>query len=219
MKKPRTRKEMIAYLAGHFRYDTMSSWNQSSSYAVEIKVRSLNLTQEQQGAVYEMLDVQDAWDESGYNSILRDFDRRNNYIYQIGTNGRSGGYLVLYQGGSKPSEHKSQCRACGQRNYQALTEEPGQCGKCNRQTRYNRDFPPDVFTRPGLSLDMNEDFEDKSEWSTQALRNRVDTVWDFDQTCARAVRVYVDYAMENKVVEKTIRVPKKIRVAEPRVSQ
>lgn len=218
MPKPRTRKEMVAYLSGHFRYDTMNSWNQSTSYAVKIKAHHLGLTKEQEDAVFAMLDVQDSWNESGYNEILHDFDRRYNHVWQISTNGRSGGYLVLIQGGTRPSEHKSVCRACGQRNYQTVETEPGKCGRCNRDTRYNYAFPPDVYAQPGRDVDMHADFDDKDEWDMRSLRDRVDLIWDFDQTVARAVKAYVAYAMENKVVEKTIRVPKKVRVAEPRVS-
>ena len=211
--KPRTRKDMIAYLTEHFRYDTMNSWNQATSYAVKIKVRYLNLSREDSDAVYEMLDVPDSWDESGFNHVLREFDQRYNHAYQIGSNGRSGGYLVLYQGGAKPSEHKSQCRQCGQRNFTAAEPEPAQCGRCQAMARYNRKFPLEPYTYPGKGFDMGEDF---AEWSTEDLRNRVDLVWDFDQTCARAVKAYVDYAHENKVVEATIHVPKNIHVAVPR---
>jgi len=38
--------------------------------------------------------------------------------YTIGSNGRSGGYLVLYQGEYYDPGYKSRCRACGQLNYQ-----------------------------------------------------------------------------------------------------
>lgn len=31
------RKEMIAFLKNHFRYDTMNSWNRSTSYANNVK--------------------------------------------------------------------------------------------------------------------------------------------------------------------------------------
>lgn len=211
--KPRTRKDMIAYLAEHFRYNTMNSWNRATSYAVRIKVRDLDLSRENQNAVYEMLDVEDSFRESGFNHALHEFDRRYSHSYQIGQNGRSGGYLVLYQGGTKPSEHKSQCRACGQRNFTVADPEPGQCGRCGVAMRYNREFPPEVFSYPGKSLDMGEDF---AEWDTYAIRQRVDLVWDFDKACAWAVKAYVQYARENKSVEEVIHVPKTIHVAVPR---
>lgn len=101
MRKPRTKAAMIEYLRGHFRYDTMNSWNVATSYAVNIKVH--NLPHDQQDAVYEMLDVPASWRASGFNAILRQFDQRYGHCWQIGSNGRSGGYLVLYQGGARPA--------------------------------------------------------------------------------------------------------------------
>jgi len=213
MSKPRTRKAMIQYLTEHFRYDTMNSWNQAHSYAVKIKVNALELSRDDREAIYQMLDVETSWDESGFNHVLREFDKRHNYAFQIGTNGRSGGYLVLYQGGSKPSEHKSQCRQCGQRNFQHVEVEPGQCGACRAMARYNREFAPVPYTNPGKGLDEDRDFAD---WSTSDLKWRVDVVWDFDQTCARACKAYVQFARENQAIEETIQIPRKITVAVPR---
>jgi hypothetical protein len=210
MRKPRTKQQMVDFLMKHFRYDTMSSWNRADSYATKIKAHSLGLTLTEQDAVYAMLDVQDSHQESGFNAVLSDFDRRHNFSYQIGVNGRSGGYLVLCSGGSKPSEHKSQCRKCGQRNFQTVEVEPGQCGKCHAQARYNRAFQPETFTNPGQGIDMDGDF---AEWDTSSLKQRVDLVWDFDKTCQRAVRAYVNFALENKVVEETVFIPKTVRVA------
>ncbi len=208
MRKPRTKKAMVEYLKSHFRYDTMNNWNRATSYAVNIKVR--NLPHEQQDAVYEMLDVSDSWSASGFNHWLNEFDRRHNYCWQIGVNGRSGGYLVLYQGGAKPSEHKSLCRACGQRNFTAAEPEPAQCGKCHAMQRFNYKFPLQPYTQPGLGLDMGEDF---SEWSMDDLRNRVEIVWDFDKTCASAVAAYARYALGHTAQRKTIKVAKEITVA------
>lgn len=42
--------------------------------------------------------------------MIEDFNEEHNFQWQTGTNGRSGGYLVLYQGGTKPSGYKSFCR-------------------------------------------------------------------------------------------------------------
>ena len=212
--KPRTRKAMIAYLAEHFRYDTMNSWNRATSYAVNIKASHITLPAGvDREAVYQMLDVQDAWDESGFNAILREFDARHFHCFQIGTNGRSGGYLVLYQGGTRASEHKSQCRNCGQANFQAVTTEPGVCGRCGATARYNRDFPPVVYTKPGLGMDEDRDY---SEYDISSLRAKVDIVWDFDQTCARAVDAYVRFAADNQAVEIEVPCTRKVIVAQAR---
>ena len=39
----RSRAAMTAYLDGHFRYPTMNSWNQATSYACNLKVDHLGL--------------------------------------------------------------------------------------------------------------------------------------------------------------------------------
>jgi len=88
---------MIAYLAGHGRYNTMNSWNCSTSYAQCVKVDQLGLDRETVMAALEMLEVSEAFD--GFRRTLRRFDQRHEYRWQIGQNGRSSGYLVLYQGG------------------------------------------------------------------------------------------------------------------------
>jgi hypothetical protein len=212
--KPRTRKAMIAYLSRHFRYDTMSSGNWATSYAVNIKAQNVPLPAGiDRECVYQMLDVQDAWDKSGFNAILREFDARHFHCFQIGTNGRSGGYLVLYRGGTRASEHKSQCRTCGQANFQAVETEPGVCERCHATARYNRDFPPVVYTLPGQGLDEDGDF---SEYDTSSLRSKVDVVWDFDQTCARAVDAYVRFAADNRAVEVEVPCTRKVIVAQAR---
>jgi ribosomal protein S27AE len=212
MRKPRSRKDMIEFLNSHARYHTMNSWNASTSYSVCVKVNNLSLTREQRDACYEMLDIEDVWDESRYNDVLRDFDERHNWEWQIGTNGRSGGYLVLYQGYRKQSEHKSVCPSCGQRNFEAATPESNKCGRCGKDGRYNHTFH-EKGCWSGRSTDMHEDF---SGWDLHDLRSRVDLVRDFDQTCAAAVKQFVLFAMENKAVTKTVMVPKQIVVAEAR---
>jgi hypothetical protein len=95
--EPRTRKVMIQYLAGHARYHTMNSWNNSTSYAHCIKVDRLGLDHETTMACLEMLDVREAFD--GFNQDLEEFSKRHEWRWQISQNGRSGGYLVLIQGG------------------------------------------------------------------------------------------------------------------------
>jgi ribosomal protein S27AE len=214
MRKPRTRKEMIEYLSNHFRYNTMNSWNRSTSYAVCVKVDHVpGLTKEQRDACYAMLDVDDGvWDESGYNQVLEEFAEENRWEWQIGTNGRSGGYLVLYQGYRKQSEHKSVCPSCGQRNFEAATPESNKCGRCGKTGRYNHTFY-EKGCWPGRSTDMDEDF---STWTTHDLKARTELVRMFDKACAAAVEQFVWFAMENKAVKKTVMVPHEVTVVEAR---
>lgn len=55
---------------------------------------------------------------------LRDFGLEHEMVWQIGQNGRSGGYLVLYQGGRNPSPYQSRCTKCGQQSCLKIIEEP-----------------------------------------------------------------------------------------------
>ena len=208
-RKPRTRKEMVAYLKDHFRYYTANGWNGLSSYANCIKITHLGLTSEEEDACLDMLSVDDSFAASGFLAVLRAFDRKHDYSWQIGSNGRSGGYLVLYQGGTKPSGDKSYCSSCGQRNFQVATEDSNKCGRCGGE-RINFDKPPVTVFASSVGTDSDADFED---WSTSELKRRVDVVWDFDKTCEKACKAYIEYATNHIVEEEIILVEKTIRVA------
>ena len=271
-RQPRTRKDMIAYLTSHFRYHTMNSWNRSTSYAHCIKVRHLNHVADISDKLYDLIGVQDSYDESLYNYHLRDFEERHNWAWQIGSNGRSGGYLVLYTGGRKDSGHKSRCTMCGQLNFKRVPVVPPEdglpsnkaryyiqthsfwtpqtyleqseikalglpdnvimnmvrevqadikshgeftgdntCGYCHSKTRVNLTSPHyQTFSWPGKDVDAGEDF---AEWDIGSIRDRVEIVWDFDQTCEKAVSSFADFARTHHVEKQTVMVAKEIEVA------
>jgi len=94
-----SRQSMIDFLTNHFRYHTMNSWNQSTSYAHNIKLFRLPLPNDIKETMYDMLDCPE-WHRH-MNNLMHDFDEAHNHRWQVGTNGRSGGYIVLYQGGIK----------------------------------------------------------------------------------------------------------------------
>lgn len=110
----RSRTAMVAFLTGHFRYDTMRSWNRTSSYAHSIKLHRLGLTSKQSDNAFEML-YTDFWDE--IREPIDDFTVSQDSRYTIGVNGRSGGYLVLYESRRELTGHLSYCPTCGQRNF------------------------------------------------------------------------------------------------------
>lgn len=93
----RSREAMAGFLARHYRYNTMNSWNRSTSYANDVKVPSLDIPQEFQDLAYDV-----AWGEVEapdwdifFARTVSDFYQRTGY--HIGFNGRSSGYLVLYE--------------------------------------------------------------------------------------------------------------------------
>lgn len=209
--KPRTKAAMVKYLAEHFRYHTMNSWNNSTSYAMKVKISHISdgIPNDVVSRMYDCLEVREAFHEP--NRILEEFDERYKYVWQIASNGRSSGYLVLIRGGTRPSGYKSYCANCGQRNFKPAVEGDRRCGRCDEGTRVNfKEEDMQVFTQPGMSTDMDEDF---ASWDISSLKDRVDLVWDFDQTCKASVKAFIEFAKNHKVVDKTILVPKDIRVA------
>ena len=194
----RSRKEMVDFLTNHYRYDTMNGWNCSTSYANCVKVHSLGLTNSQIDKAYELLDLEETYDT--INDLLNEFAREHNYQWQVGFNGRSGGYLVLYQGGRKALEYKSRCTCCGQLNYKTIEETGGsaRCGRCGKEARINLTQPiMQSFAYTGRSTDMNEDFED---WDMCELKARVKLVQEFDDLCDRCLKEFV-YLIDNAEIE------------------
>ena len=92
-KKPATREEMIDYLKNHFRYHTMHCWNNSTSYANCIKIDRLNGVKVSD-KFFDALNLDESYED--FNFVLHEFGV-DNPEWEIGSNGRSGGYLVLYQ--------------------------------------------------------------------------------------------------------------------------
>ena len=81
-------KEMFEFLKNHFEYDTMNSWNLQKSIANNVKVYKLGLD-------YKILEILQVDDYFTINTIIEDWEIEHPN-YAVGFNGRSGGYLVLY---------------------------------------------------------------------------------------------------------------------------
>lgn len=207
------RGEMVAFLKKHFRYNTMNSWNQSTSYANNVKLHTISKPADIEDATWWGMIGMDEWQEK-LNDLLEEFGRKHEWLWQAGINGRSGGYIVLYQGGIKPSGYKSYCTHCGQKNYQSVpNNQTGTCGRCNETARVNfTKTHMQVFTWPGKSVDMDEDFHG---WELFQLRERVKLVQDFDRLCDRIVETYISLCRSFRISEKRILVPKTINVLEP----
>lgn len=198
----RSRAKMTAYLAGHFRYDTMRSWNRSTSYACNMKLYKLGLDREVEDKLWDMIQVPEFYDR--INELIEDFGLQHNYLWQAGWNGRSNGYLVLYQGGTKPSGYLSYCTRCGQKNYTSVAKTGKWCGVCNEETRVDYSKPPmQIFSYPGRGVDMNEDFED---WSIYELQQRTELVQEFDRLAddivAEALCIAKNHSAEERVIYK-----------------
>lgn len=199
----RSRKAMTEFLSGHFRYNTMNSWNLSTSYANNLKIDRLGLTHEQEMKLLDLMDCEGVYDN--INDMIWEFGSQHDWQWQASFNGRSGGYLVLYRGGWKPGEHKSYCTNCGQRNFTTVEETGCRCGRCGMETRRNFSVPPKrIYTMPGKDVDMDEDFGD---WSIEMLRERVQLVEEFDMLCDAIVTEAVWMADNMEAEEQEVLIP------------
>lgn len=193
----RSKAAMRAFLTQHFRYFTGNSWNVSSSYACNMKLYHLGLPRELEDKLWDMLEVEEFYDP--INQLRRQFAEEHDYQWQAAFNGRSGGYLVLYQGGRKPTGHKSYCTCCGQRNFTSVTETNNVCGRCGQHTRVDYTRPPmEVYAYPMRGVDSGEDYED---WSLSELRERTTLVQEFDRLADAIVSAGIKTAETHEVTE------------------
>lgn len=204
----RSRQEMADYLRSHFRYSTMNSWNQATSYACNLKIHRLGLHPEIEAKLYDMLDTQEFY--FARQDLMDLFNEQHQYRWQVRFNGRSGGYLVLYEGGIKPTGHLSYCTCCGQRNYRSVKDTNNICGACGQAARVDYKVPPkQPFTYPGRGIDMDDNYE---EWSISDLRDRVKLVQELDSLADDLVSQAIQMAKQYTVVEEEILVPQTRRV-------
>lgn len=80
------------------KYNTMNSWNNSTAPAFNLKIYNV-IPRDLQNKVFELMESDSFY--NNINMLISDFELENNYLWQAGFNGRSGGYLVLYKGGIK----------------------------------------------------------------------------------------------------------------------
>lgn len=92
----RSKQGMIDFLNEHLTYYTMNSWNRSTSYANNVKIYNLGLDEDIEEKLYKYVDEEVEIYELDY--ILREMKESfaREWGYYPGFNGRSGGYIVLY---------------------------------------------------------------------------------------------------------------------------
>jgi hypothetical protein len=84
-------KQMFNFLKDHFRYSTMSGWYHRCSIANDVKLYKLGLT----GDWCTALNLLNENNYEIVNCMIEDWERAHP-CYRVFFNGRSGGYLVLY---------------------------------------------------------------------------------------------------------------------------
>lgn len=205
----RTREAMTGFLRGHSRYWTMNSWNRSTSYANCVKVHRLDLTPEQLENAWAMLDMPQVYD--AIHAVLEEWAVKHEWRSQISFNGRSGGYLVLYQGGLDwKSARTAQCDECGKLTWHKQ-DTPCTSDDCDGTLRVLPQPRPQIVTYPGRGLDEDEDFMDLTMGD---LRDRVRLVHDFDRACDVAVAEFIRFCDGYRVIEKDILVPTTVKALE-----
>jgi hypothetical protein len=84
-------KQMFNFLKGHYTYSTLNSWNGLRSIANNVKIYNLKLS----GDCWTALQFLQEDDYFIINMLIEDWEA-DHRGYSVGFNGRSGGYLVLY---------------------------------------------------------------------------------------------------------------------------
>lgn len=202
----RSRKAMVEFLENHFRYDTMNSWNNSTSYANKVKVSSC-IPAEYQSKVYEMMEAEGFYDN--LNWLLEDFDMQHDYRFQVGFNGRSGGYIVLYEGFK---EEKIIFTFENTDSYNGRDYADGYGWMDIAEAKEKGLYKKKIYktgTWSGRSIDQREDF---SEWDMDSLKSRVKLVQELDRLCDDIVAQTISMAKETTVQEESYTVIKTRKV-------
>lgn len=84
-------KSMFNFIAGHPTYYTMNSWNRTRSIAHNVKLYNLGLEGDWAVALAHL----ESGEYDTINWMIQEWEREHPG-YTVGFNGRSGGYLVLY---------------------------------------------------------------------------------------------------------------------------
>ena len=90
-----TNQEKFDYIKNHFRYDTMNSWNNSTSFANNVKIHNIGFTKEQQENYnkiffdenFSKTDAQSLYDN--IDELIHKFQEEYNFNFSIRFNGSS----------------------------------------------------------------------------------------------------------------------------------
>ena len=90
-------KSMWNFLKEHFTYNTLNSWNRQTSIANNVKLYNLNLDGDWSVVIRYLVDVDDCGGlQDLIDGEIQAFNEEHYPNYRAGFNGRSNGYLVLY---------------------------------------------------------------------------------------------------------------------------
>ena len=98
------KNDMVEFLAKHPRYWTMNGWNELSSYAQNVKLHNLRLPEDISEKAYDFIDAECETYNEQLDMLLSEFTLETGYFANF--NGRSGGYIVLYDSVREPDTGK-----------------------------------------------------------------------------------------------------------------
>lgn len=200
------REEMLAFLKNHEVYD-----HPIAHYANCIKIHQLGYPSEIADKLYDFLDCPDDADEF-IHERLRAFGKEHGWRYQAWQGGRLGGWLILYTGELVPTQYRSVCTNCGQKNFRTIEETKNNvCGLCGEPARRNirpdEPMAKEIRTHWGEYIDMSElDSLDNDE-----LKDRVHILQQFDLLTDQIVKDAAELAKECEVTEETIWIPQTVK--------
>ena len=89
-------KSMFEFINNHFTYDTLNSWNRLKSIANNVKLYNLGLDGDWGTVLDYLYDENDIGDlQYQISEMINDWEHKHPG-YGLGFNGRSSGYLVIY---------------------------------------------------------------------------------------------------------------------------
>lgn len=96
----KTKKELISFILNHFTYPLLNYWNRVYGYALKVKIWNMGFDKKTEDFIFEALATQEFYDRlndtiGDFTELLKEKFKYNNL--SIGSNGRNGGYLVLYR--------------------------------------------------------------------------------------------------------------------------
>lgn len=89
----RTIEQKYQYIKNHFQYDIINSWNNLKSFANNVKLYNMGLTNEQQKKYFELMEIDPDFLYYETICIIEEFQKLTDT--EIFFNGRSGGYIVI----------------------------------------------------------------------------------------------------------------------------
>ena len=174
-------------LVQHENYDTMSSWNNSKSYSRNVKVNRLNIPRNLIDVAYEICQTDYVHDDLRF--IIEEFEERMNGNYTIGFNGRSGGYVVLYER-CRESIQKPYITRCDKCYKPTWYEDGHKCMVCKDGTLRKYDAPKFKLVTRTTGLVKDED--DLKAMDDEELLDWVDLIMEFNYTvnCMESQFIY-----------------------------